>query len=66
VTPTPQALFVTPKGTVALELGKDYNLSFRDNTEVGNARCILLGKGATHSFSLNNQCNKPPCRPNVV
>jgi hypothetical protein len=46
VTPTPQALFVTPKGTVALELGKDYNLSFRDNTEVGNARCILTGKGA--------------------
>jgi hypothetical protein len=46
LTPTPRVLYVTPTGTVELELGKDYNLSYRDNTEVGNAQCIILGKGA--------------------
>jgi hypothetical protein len=46
VTPTPKVLYVTPDGTVRLELGRDYNLSFRDNVEVGNATCIIHGKGA--------------------
>jgi hypothetical protein len=46
VTPTPQVLYVTPKGTLVLELGKDYNLSYRDNLKVGNAKCIIHGKGA--------------------
>jgi hypothetical protein len=46
LTPTPRVFYVTPTGTIELELGKDYNLSYRDNTEVGNAKCIVLGKGA--------------------
>jgi hypothetical protein len=46
VTPMPQVLYVTPKETLTLELGKDYNLSYRDNREVGNAYCIIHGKGA--------------------
>jgi hypothetical protein len=46
VNPTPQVLYVTPKETLTLELGKDYNLSYRDNREVGNAQCIIHGKGA--------------------
>jgi hypothetical protein len=47
VTPTTDVYYVTPHdGTLKLELGKDYNLSYRDNLEVGNARCIIHGKGA--------------------
>jgi hypothetical protein len=46
VTPTPKVLFVTPQGTVRLELGKDYNLSFDKNVEVGVANCNIHGKGA--------------------
>jgi hypothetical protein len=46
LTPTPKVLFVTPHdGTIQLELGKDYNLTFRKNTEVGNAECTIHGKG---------------------
>ncbi|MHB9294732.1 hypothetical protein PilKf_00457 [Pillotina sp. SPG140] len=46
ITPLPLVLFVTPKGTETLVLGKDYNLTYRNNTEVGNAQCTLHGKGA--------------------
>ncbi|MDR3184526.1 MAG: DUF6261 family protein [Prevotellaceae bacterium] len=45
LTPTPHVLYVTPTGTIVLELGKHYDLSYRDNVEVGNAKCIILGKG---------------------
>jgi hypothetical protein len=46
VTPTPVVLFKTPHdGTVRLEPGRDYNLVFRNNTEVGNAECTIVGKG---------------------
>jgi hypothetical protein len=46
VTPTPAVYYVTSGGTVKLELGKDYNLTYRNNTEVGNAECTVHGKGA--------------------
>jgi hypothetical protein len=47
LTPTPKALYVTPHdGTIRLELGKDYNLAFKDNVNVGNADCTIHGKGA--------------------
>jgi uncharacterized linocin/CFP29 family protein len=43
----PEVLFVTPKdGTLKLELGKDYNVSYKNNVNVGNATCIIHGKGA--------------------
>jgi hypothetical protein len=46
VTPTPQVYYLTPHdGTVKLELGKDYNLSYKRNTDVGNAECTIHGKG---------------------
>jgi hypothetical protein len=46
LTPAPDVLYQTPHdGTVHLELGKDYNLAYRNNTEVGNAECIIRGKG---------------------
>jgi hypothetical protein len=46
LTPSPVVLFRTPHdGTVRLELGRDYNLVFRNNTEVGNAECTIVGKG---------------------
>jgi hypothetical protein len=46
VTPTPDVLYVTThEGTVTLELGRDYNLAFKDNVNVGNAQCIIRGKG---------------------
>jgi hypothetical protein len=47
LTPTPKVLFVTPHdGTVQLELGKDYNLTFKKNVEIGSAECTIHGKGA--------------------
>lgn len=46
VTPTPAVYYILPDGkTVLLELGKDYNIFYRDNTKVGTARCIVRGKG---------------------
>ncbi|MDR2764281.1 MAG: DUF6261 family protein [Tannerella sp.] len=45
VTPMPDVLYVTEKsGTVKLELGKDYNLSYKNNVNVGNAECTITGK----------------------
>jgi hypothetical protein len=38
-------LYVTEKETLRLELGKDFNISYKNNVEVGNATCILRGKG---------------------
>jgi hypothetical protein len=47
ITPIPASvLFVTPEETVKLELGKDYNVSYRNNVEVGNADCTFHGKGS--------------------
>ncbi|MDR1563183.1 MAG: DUF6261 family protein [Dysgonamonadaceae bacterium] len=46
ITPTPLVLYPTNKKTFRLELGKDYNLSFKDNVEVGNAQCTIHGIGA--------------------
>lgn len=46
-TPLPDSvLYVTPKGTERLELGKDFNITYKDNVEVGNAECTIVGKGA--------------------
>jgi hypothetical protein len=44
-TPLPEVLYVTEKETLRLELGKDFNISYKNNVEVGNATCILRGKG---------------------
>jgi hypothetical protein len=46
VTPLPEVLYVTAEGTVKLVLGKDYNLTYRDNINVGSAECTIHGKGA--------------------
>jgi hypothetical protein len=46
VNPTPKVLYVTAhNGTVRLELGKDYDLRYKDNIEVGNAQCTIRGIG---------------------
>jgi hypothetical protein len=46
VTPVTDVYYVTPHdGTVKLELGKDYNFTYKNNTEVGNAECTVHGKG---------------------
>jgi hypothetical protein len=46
VTPALQVLYVTPHdGTVKLELGKDYNITYKNNVNVGNAECTIHGKG---------------------
>ncbi|MDR1600827.1 MAG: DUF6261 family protein [Tannerella sp.] len=46
VTPMLEVLYVTSHdGTVKLQLGKDYNLSYRNNVDVGNAECTIHGKG---------------------
>jgi polyhydroxyalkanoate synthesis regulator phasin len=50
VTPTPDVFYSSQKGeetvTVTLELGRDYNISYKDNVNVGNAQCIIHGKGS--------------------
>ena len=46
VTPVPVVFYTTPKGeTVRLQLGKDYDISYRNNTKPGTAQCIFRGKG---------------------
>ncbi|MDR1864290.1 MAG: DUF6261 family protein [Bacteroidales bacterium] len=46
ITPLPEVFFVTQHdGTVKLELGRDYNLTYRNNVNVGNAECTMHGKG---------------------
>ncbi|MDR1371518.1 MAG: DUF6261 family protein [Dysgonamonadaceae bacterium] len=47
VTPTPE-VFIQPldEETVRLEIGKDYNLRFIDNVEVGNATLTIHGVGS--------------------
>jgi hypothetical protein len=46
VNPTPAVYSVNAKGeTEKLELGKDYNLTYKNNKEVGNAECTVHGKG---------------------
>ncbi|MDR0613235.1 MAG: DUF6261 family protein [Dysgonamonadaceae bacterium] len=46
-TPVPDVLYVTGHHeTVRLELGKDFNVSYKNNVEVGNATCIVHGIGA--------------------
>ncbi|MDR1562828.1 MAG: DUF6261 family protein, partial [Dysgonamonadaceae bacterium] len=69
ITPTPEVFYISWKKnaetgsveetTTLLELGKDYNLAFKDNLEPGNAQCIIRGKGGyknkkTVSFSITD------------
>ncbi|MDR1102240.1 MAG: hypothetical protein LBL42_00635, partial [Tannerella sp.] len=44
-TPVPEVLYVTSKGIVRLELGKDFNITYKNNVNVGNAECTIHGKG---------------------
>jgi hypothetical protein len=44
-TPVPDVFFDTPKETVKLELGKDFNISYKNNINPGNAECTVRGKG---------------------
>jgi hypothetical protein len=47
LTPVPKVLYVTQHdGTVQLELGKDFDVSFDRNVDVGVADCHIHGKGA--------------------
>ncbi|MDR1866322.1 MAG: DUF6261 family protein [Bacteroidales bacterium] len=46
VTPTPDVFYAAPNSDpVKLQLGKDYNLSYKNNKNAGNAQCTLHGKG---------------------
>jgi hypothetical protein len=46
VTPVPDVYYTPLHGeTKKLALGKDYNLSYKNNTHPGNAQCTLYGKG---------------------
>jgi hypothetical protein len=47
VTPAPEVYYTTPKGAIEkLMLGKDYNLTYKNNRRPGNAACTVHGKGA--------------------
>ena len=45
-TPLPEVWYTTPKGTVKLELGRDFSLTYKHNVNAGNAECTIHGKGA--------------------
>ena len=46
-TPVPKkVLLVTKEGTIRLQLGKDFTVSYKNNVNVGNATCIIRGIGA--------------------
>jgi hypothetical protein len=46
LTPLFKVLYVTPdEGSIELELGKDFNLTYDDNVNVGIAQCTIRGKG---------------------
>ncbi|MDR1372356.1 MAG: hypothetical protein LBJ17_04415, partial [Dysgonamonadaceae bacterium] len=47
ITPIPEVfLKTTDKGTIRLELGKDFNIRFKDNVEIGNATLTIHGKSS--------------------
>jgi hypothetical protein len=44
-TPVPDVFFETPKETFKLALGKDFNITYKNNVSAGNAECTVHGKG---------------------
>jgi hypothetical protein len=45
-TPVPEVRYATPRGeTVALSLGKDFSVTFKNNINPGMADCTVRGKG---------------------
>ncbi|MDR1270461.1 MAG: hypothetical protein LBK82_13145, partial [Planctomycetaceae bacterium] len=44
-TPVPEILYSTGKETLRLELGKDFNITYKNNINTGNAECTIHGKG---------------------
>jgi hypothetical protein len=45
VTPVPEVLFVKEEGTEWLRLGRHFDVSYKNNIDVGNAYCFIHGKG---------------------
>ncbi|MDR1170629.1 MAG: hypothetical protein LBK97_07340 [Prevotellaceae bacterium] len=41
----PEVFYVTPKGTLKLVPGKDFNITCKNNVNAGNAECTIHGKG---------------------
>jgi hypothetical protein len=44
-TPVPEVFFETSKETLKLTLGKDFNITYKNNVSAGNAECTVHGKG---------------------
>jgi hypothetical protein len=45
-TPVPEVLYMMPQGEISqLQLGKDFNVIYKDNINPGNATCTIQGKG---------------------
>jgi hypothetical protein len=45
-TPVPEVIFKKGDEMIELVLGKDFNVTYKDNVNVGNAECTIHGKGA--------------------
>jgi hypothetical protein len=45
-TPVPEVIFRKNDKMTKLVLGKDFNVTYKDNVNVGNAECIIHGKAA--------------------
>jgi hypothetical protein len=45
-TPVPEVIFKKGDEMIKLILGKDFNVTYKNNVNVGNANCIIHGKGA--------------------
>jgi hypothetical protein len=43
--PVPEVLYQTEKETLQLELGKDFNITYKNNINTGNAEYTIHGKG---------------------
>jgi hypothetical protein len=44
-TPMPEVFYPAPKGPLRLELGRDFNITYKNNIDPGNATCTIHGKG---------------------
>jgi hypothetical protein len=49
-TPVPEVLYATPGGALKLELGKDFDITYKNNVNPGNASYTLHGKGGYRGY----------------
>jgi hypothetical protein len=51
-TPVPAVMYAARGGILRLELGRDFNITYRNNVDAGNASCIIHGKGGYRGHKM--------------